>query len=124
MLRTADASLGTLWTPLPEDETGSTHLHPPCSRGEGRFYCIEHERYTWDGDAHLRDDDSIHTLLWVCAEHGPEIPNALPEVPGVRNPYGCILHGHELAHLADAHLSTPGPHIVSYEGDTCRGDEG
>jgi hypothetical protein len=108
--------------PLPEDETGVDCIQPSCRDGEGRFYCIEHECYTWDGDPHLCSGDDCHTLLWVCAEHGPEVPIALPDIPGVSAPYHCVLHQCDMASLHDPHLATEGIHVVTHEGDTYPGE--
>lgn len=54
-----------------------TRISEPCENKTGGFWrCVTHEKTfetQLNKDFHIHDD-SDHTLVWMCIEHGPEAP--------------------------------------------------
>lgn len=49
---------------------------PRCDLGAGTWGCITHKelfRNNLEASSH-EDDDAEHGVVWLCDEHGPEVP--------------------------------------------------
>jgi hypothetical protein len=66
------------------DATGQIrddHIQPSCateggSAPGGQWYCVTHQegfRNNLEISSHVQDGGD-HTTMWICSEHGPEVP--------------------------------------------------
>jgi hypothetical protein len=54
---------------------GTFTVKSTCGSGGGRWACANHREMfqnNMEKDAHIYD--GVHVLVWICAEHGPEVP--------------------------------------------------
>jgi hypothetical protein len=60
------------------DATGEIHsdyVAPACDIKRGAWYCLTHQkgfRNNLETNGHT-DDGTEHAMIWICAEHGPEV---------------------------------------------------
>ena len=56
---------------------GETYVvEPSCGGKSGSWLCITHETVfenQFMKDTHI-SDGKVHVMVWICPEHGPEIP--------------------------------------------------
>jgi hypothetical protein len=60
----------------PEREPWITHVLPACDNQiGGQWHCATHDvgfRNQLEKDSHIHEGE--HLLVWICLEHGPEVP--------------------------------------------------